>query len=209
VLLVAAAASSYLWLHRQEAEPGVTARAAAPPTPPLAAPQPDPGATATPPPIASTAPTPAPTITDVKPTPAPVVDTAPTLEPAPAAMPVSTPTPAPTPAAAAAIPEPRTASEPPAGPSSLSAVSPLSVRRPGKVLLDIRGAGLRSDQHVRILPLKETPRGITVIRQKWVSANLVSVLLELDASVTPTVYAIALEDANGALTNPLQLHVTK
>jgi hypothetical protein len=77
------------------------------------------------------------------------------------------------------------------------------------VLLDIRGAGLRSDQFVRILPMKEIPRGITVVRQKWVSANLVSVLLELDARVTPTVYAIALEDASGALTNPLQLQVTK
>jgi len=208
-LLVAAAASSYLWLHRQQAEPGVTARAAAVPTPPLAAPQPDPGTTATPPPVAATAPTPAPTVADVKPTPAPVVDTAPLPEPAPAALPEPPPTPAPTPAVAAATPEPRTVSQPPAEPASLSAVSPPSVRRPGKVLLDIRGAGLRSDQHVRILPLKETPRGITVLRQKWVSANLVSVLLELDAGVTPTVYAIALEDANGVLTNPLQLHVTK
>jgi len=209
VLLVTAAASSYLWLYRQQAEPGVTARAVPPPTPPPAAPQPDPGATATPPPVAATAPTPAPTVTGVKPTPASVVDPAPTAEPVPTAMPVSTPTPAPTPAAIAANPEPRTPSVPPAEPASLSAVSPLSVRRPGKVLLDIRGAGLRSDQYVRILPLKETPRGITVIRQKWVSANLVSVLLELDARVTPTVYAIALEDASGALTNPLQLHVTK
>jgi hypothetical protein len=209
MLLVAAAASSYLWLHRQQAEPAVTARAQAPPTPTLAAPPPDPGTTATPPPVTATAPTPASTVTAVKPTPAPVVDTAPLAEPAPAARPVSTSTPTPTPEAAAAIPEPRTLSEPPAEPSSLSAVSPRSVQRPGKVLLDIRGAGLRSDQHVRILPLKETPRGITVIRQKWVSANLVSVVLELDAGVTPTVYAIALEDANGALTNPLQLHVTK
>jgi hypothetical protein len=209
VLLVAAAASSYLWLHRQQAEPGITARSAAPPTPPLAAPPRDSGTPATPPPVAATAPTPAPTVTDVKPKPAPVVDKPPTAETAPAAMPVSTPAPAPTPAATAATPEPRMLSQPPAEPASLSAVSPLSVRRPGKVLLDIRGAGLRSDQYVRILPLKETPRGITVLRQKWVSANLVSVLLDLDAGVTPTVYAIALEDANGALTNPLQLHVTK
>jgi hypothetical protein len=42
-----------------------------------------------------------------------------------------------------------------------------------------------------------------------VNANLVNVLLELDAGVTPTAYAIALEDANGALTNPLQLQVIK
>jgi hypothetical protein len=77
------------------------------------------------------------------------------------------------------------------------------------VLLDIRGAGLRADLRVRILALKENPRGIAVIRQKWTSPSLVSVLLELDSGVTPTVYAIALEDASGALTNALQLHVTK
>ena len=77
------------------------------------------------------------------------------------------------------------------------------------MLIDLRGAGLRSDLRVRILPLKETPRGIAVVRQKWTSANLLSVLLELDKDVTPTTYAIALEDGSGGLTNPLQFHVTK
>jgi hypothetical protein len=60
-----------------------------------------------------------------------------------------------------------------------------------------------------VLPLKENPRGITVVRQKWTSSSLVSVLLELDASVSPAAYAIALEDASGTRTNPLQLTVTK
>jgi hypothetical protein len=83
------------------------------------------------------------------------------------------------------------------------------VRRPGKVLLDLRGAGLRADLRVRILPLKAIPRGITVVRQKWTSSSLVSVLIELDGNVTPAVYAIALEDAAGGLTNPLQFNVTK
>ena len=48
-----------------------------------------------------------------------------------------------------------------------------------------------------------------MLRQKWTNANLVTVLLELDANVTPSIYAIALEDASGGRTNPLQLHVTK
>ena len=56
-LLIAAAASSYLWLHRQGADPGASARAVAPTPVPVAPAQPDPGATATPPPAA--APTPA------------------------------------------------------------------------------------------------------------------------------------------------------
>ena len=206
VLLIAAAAASYLWLHRQQAEPSVAARATAPTPPAAAAPQPDPGATATPPPASAAFPTPVPTVTDAKPTPAPEI-AAPMAEPEPAPTPEPTPTPVPT--AAAAPPEPRTASAPPAEPASLSTVSPLSVKRPGKVLIDIRGAGLRADLRVRILALKENPRGIAVIRQKWTSPNLVSVLLELDSAVTPTVYAIALEDASGALTNTLQLHVTK
>jgi hypothetical protein len=62
---------------------------------------------------------------------------------------------------------------------------------------------------VRVLPVKETPRGITVLRQKWTSPTLLSVLLELDGSVTPGVYAIALEDASGMRTNALQLQIAK
>jgi hypothetical protein len=77
------------------------------------------------------------------------------------------------------------------------------------VLLDIRGAGLRADQHVQILPIKDAPRGISVVRQKWVNANLVTVLLELDANVAPTAYAITLDSANGERTNPVHITVTK
>ena len=91
----------------------------------------------------------------------------------------------------------------------LTALSPLSVRRPGRALLDLRGTGLRSDLRARVLPLREAPRGISVARQKWVSANLVTVLLELEETVTPGVYAVALEDPSGRQTNPLQFTVTK
>ena len=91
----------------------------------------------------------------------------------------------------------------------LTALSPLAIRRPGRALLDLRGTGLRSDLRVRILPLREVPRGITVARQKWVSASLVTVLLELDQGVAPGIYAIALEDPAGGQTKPLQFTVTK
>ena len=66
-------------------------------------------------------------------------------------------------------------------PVVLTALSPLAIRRPGRALLDLRGTGLRSDLRARVLPLRDAPRGITVARQKWVSASLVTVLLELDA----------------------------
>jgi hypothetical protein len=91
----------------------------------------------------------------------------------------------------------------------LTALSPLSVRRPGPALLDLRGTGLRSDLRARVLPLREAPRGISVARQKWVSASLMTVLLELEENVTPGVYAVVLEDASGRQTKPLQFTVTK
>ena len=94
-------------------------------------------------------------------------------------------------------------------PAVLTAVSPLEIRRPGKALLDIRGTGLRPDLRARILPLREVPRGITIARQKWVSAGLVTVLLELDETVTPGAYAVALEDTSGTQTKPLRFTVTR
>jgi hypothetical protein len=153
--------------------------------------------------------------------------------PAPAPTPTPTPTPTPAPAAATAVPPAaRAADTPPispvdtlpvppaAGPVApavqrpsapvvLTALSPPAVRRPGKVLLDLRGTGLRSDLLVRVVALREMPRGITVARQKWVSGNLMTVLLELDADVKPAVYAIALEDPTGGPLKSLELTVTK
>jgi len=102
--------------------------------------------------------------------------------------------------------------EPPAAgqePAVLTALSPLSIRRPGKALLDLRGTGLRADLRARVVPLREAPRGITLARQKWVSAELVTVLLELDGSVAPGAYAIVLEDPAGGRTKPLSFTVAK
>jgi len=203
-LLIAAAASSYLWLRRQARAPAAAPRAAFVPTP-VPAPRLDPAAEATPAPITPTAAPPQPPASNARATPMP----APT--PAARAEPEPTPTPTPTPVPVVVAPPlpTRDTSDVPVEPASLTTLSPPSVRRPGRVLLDIRGTGLRSDQRARILPLKEAPRGITIVRQKWTGPNLVTILLELDGSVTPAAYAIALEGANGDRTNPLQLSVTK
>ena len=208
VLLIAAAASSYFWLRRQEVA-APTASAATPPPAAAVATTPDPGVAATPTPEPEPlAPTPTPTAVAVSATPTPAPSA--TAEPEPLATPAPTPPPTPTPAPAVAeTPLPRAATAALVEPALLSTLSPLSVRRPGRVLLDLRGTGLRSDLRVSILALKEVPRGITVVRQKWTSANLVSVLLELDANVTPAAYGIALEDASGNRTNPLSLTITK
>jgi hypothetical protein len=208
VLLVAAAAASYFWLGRPSTAPApVTPRPA--PTP-AATPTPEAAATPTPTPAATPTPTPAHVATAASPTPIPLaVKTAATPTPAP--VPVSTPTPTPTPppvVAAAATPTPPPAA-PAAEPAALSTLSPLAVKRGGRALLDLRGTGLRSDQRVQILGIKDLPKGISVVRQKWTSASLVTVLLELDANVSPTIYGITLESANGERTNPLHFTVTK
>jgi hypothetical protein len=91
----------------------------------------------------------------------------------------------------------------------LSTVSPPSVRRPGKYVLDLRGTGLRSDLRVRIVPLKEAPHGITIVRQACKNPNLVQVLIDLDLEVTPGGYAITLADSSGGQTAALTLTVTK
>jgi hypothetical protein len=83
------------------------------------------------------------------------------------------------------------------------------VKRPGKFLLDLRGTGLRSDLRVRVVPLKEAPHGITVVRQICKSPTLFQVLIDLAPNVTPGGYAITLADASGNQTAPLTLTVTK
>ncbi len=237
LLLLVAATASLLWLQRENASgkttpvarpkatpSPATARAVEPTPPPitLAAPSAAPGEPTVPPEPVPAVPTPTP---EPEPTPEPT--------PTPAALPAPTPTPTPTPrptpappVAAAPVAAPPVAAPPAAAPPAaappavaapaaprepvaLAALSPLSARRPGRVLLDLRGTGLRPDLRVRVLPLREAPRGITVARQKWVSANLMTVLLELEDAATPAAYGIALEDPAGGLTKPLSFTVTK
>jgi len=83
------------------------------------------------------------------------------------------------------------------------------VRRPGKVMLDLRGSGLRPDLIVRVVAVKDMPRGIAVARQRWTSGNLITVLVELDETAKPAVYAIAVEDPTGGPLKTLPFTVTK
>ena len=218
LLVLGAAALSLWWIQRQgpdgaPAPGGIAARTAATATP---APTPTPTPTATPAAEPSPAGSPEAEPATPPPTPTPAPTPAPTPTPTPVPTPTPTPRPTPTPpppppVAAVVVPPPATAepSTEPAEPAVLTALSPLSVRRPGRALLDLRGTGLRADLHARVLPLREAPRGISVARQKWVSSSLVTVLLELEETVTPGVYAVALEDPSGRQTKPLQFTVTK
>ncbi len=176
------------------------------PAPTVALPTPVAPVRATP---AAAAPTPTPfapppTMARALPTPAPV--TPPVTEPRRTATPPPVlPPPTTTTTTVAAAPVPVTPRETPV----LSAVSPPSVKRPGKYVLDLRGTGLRTDLRVRIVPLKEAPRGITIVRQACKSANLVQVLIDLDPEVPAGAYAITLADSSGGQTAALTLTVTK
>jgi len=216
LLVVGGSALSLWWIRRQGTD-GVPTPGGVGARPPVTA---TPALTSTPAPTATPAAEPAPARSpETQPTapastpPAPTPQPTPTPTPRPTPTPTPTPTPEPTPEppAAAVVPAPALAEPPaaPAEPAVLTALSPLSVRRPGRALLDLRGTGLRSDLRARVLPLREAPRGISVARQKWVSATLVTVLLELEETVTPGVYAVALEDPSGLQTRPLQFTVTK
>jgi serine/threonine-protein kinase len=162
------------------------------PTPtPLATPKvvETPRAGATPTPVATPVPTPTPRVAVVA-TPEPVAAT-----PPPVAV-VATPPPTPPPTMA------------PAAPALLTAVSPLTVKRGGTTMLDLRGSGLRPDQQARIIKVKENTDGISVQRQKFMDSTLIKVLISLDPNVPPGAYAVALSDPSG-LTNTLSFTVVK
>ena len=92
--------------------------------------------------------------------------------------------------------------------AELSTLSPLSVKRPGRVLFDLRGTALAADLQARLVAVREAPRGLSVVRQKC-SGTLCNVLVELDDSVKPSTYAIVLEDPEGRQTNALTFTVTR
>jgi hypothetical protein len=76
-------------------------------------------------------------------------------------------------------------------------------------MLDVRGTGLRPDHQAKILRVKEAPTGISVVRQKFMDATLVKVLVSFDDSVAPGVYGVALADAQGTTTNTLSFTVSR
>jgi hypothetical protein len=229
--LAAAAGWQYLGPGGRLGVPAPVARTRPAPTPTVAPAAPlanTPAPTAAPPVETAAVPTSAPPELPVTPAPTPAVDfRTPTPEPratptplptarvtAPVAPTPATPTPAPAPPAAAptaGASQPSSAPIPaaPVPPADLTTVSPLTVTRPGKVLLDIRGNALRPDHHVLVVPLKKAPSGISVVRQKLQGDELITVLLNLDPSVSPGEYGLAVEDAQGVRSNTLVFTVTK
>lgn len=216
VLLAGAGAGAWFWFKSQGPAGGPRTAAARPrpgpvstttlaasPETTLPAATPAPGAKetapvveATPTPLPSATPTPRPTAT---PTPPPAAETR--AEPTPTPTPVATPTPAPEPAPAEMAA--------PAEPTVLTAVSPLQVKRGVTTILDVRGTGLRASQKATLLKVKEAPNGISVVRQKFVNAGLVQVILKLEESAAPGPYGLAMADPGGTYSNTLSITVAK
>jgi hypothetical protein len=206
--------------------PPATAAPPPPVNPPEGAPTAEPAPpTATPTPVAIERPTPPPTpdartvapptptpVAPVRPTPRPTptptpVPVAPAPAPPPVAVPAPAPPPDPGPSGGTTTPEPEPQVEPPAPappapvappePAVLTAVSPLEVKRPGKVMLDLRGTGLRSEQRARVLAINKEPRGIRVAGQKYVNDTLITVLIDLAPDAETGEFGIVVEDSFG------------
>jgi hypothetical protein len=116
---------------------------------------------------------------------------------------VATPTPA-----VAPVPAPEELAAA-AEPTVLTAVSPLQVKRGATTILDVRGTGLRASQRATILKIKDAPNGISVVRQKFVNAGLVQVIVKLEETTAPGSYGLAMADAAGASSNSLSFTVGK
>jgi hypothetical protein len=86
---------------------------------------------------------------------------------------------------------------PPPEPAVLTAVSPLEVKRPGKVMLDLRGTGLRSEHRARVMAINKDPRGIRVAGQKYVNETLITVLIDLAPDAETGEFGIVVEDTFG------------
>ena len=207
VLALAAGAGYWLYFKQSGAEtpvvstPPPTEATTPPPAEATPTPTPTPVAVATPKAGETPRATPTPAATPV-PTPTPRVVAAATPEP------VATPTAVAVTATPPPTPPPTTAPEAPAAPALLTAVSPLTVKRGGTTMLDLRGTGLRPDQQARIIKIKENTDGISVQRQKFMDSTLIKVLISLDQNVPPGPYAVALSDSAG-LTNTLPFTVVK
>ncbi|MFN8090754.1 MAG: hypothetical protein U0599_00700 [Vicinamibacteria bacterium] len=228
VVLLAGAGAGYFWMTREKGQPSppaaVAPTAAAAQAPAVAAPTAEPTPTAEPAmAAAATQPGPTPTPTTApRPTPTPAALSAPaaparavTAEPAPTTAAATTPAatttaPAAPPPAAAPVTTsaPAAAADAPRESAVLATLSPLAVKRPGRVLFDLHGTGLTADLHARLVGVRDSPHGMMVVRQKC-SGTLCNVLVQLDDSVKPAAYAIVLEDPQGRQSNALTFTVTK
>jgi hypothetical protein len=174
--------------------PAETRRTTGTVTPAPAPPTPAPPTTASPtPPVAKASVRPTPPVATV---PSPVV-----VATAPSPVVVATPPPAPPSTEAPAQP---------AVPAAVTQVSPPLLRRGITTLVDVHGVGMRSEHQARFARAKgEAAHGIEVVRQRFVNATLLQVLLKIDATAPPGAYTLFLVDAQGNATNARPFELAK
>ncbi len=161
------------------------------------APTPTPTAAATATLAAAATPEPPPTTLAAKnaPTPAPMARPIPTTT----TLPPATPEPVPTAAPGLASPV--------ASPALLRALSPPTLRRGAKQLVDVRGTGLTANHNPTLSKGKAAPSGLTVTGLRYVNETLIQIFIQVAADAPAGAYAVLLTDARGQSTNPLRFDV--
>ncbi len=209
-LFFVAGALAWFFLRPQGEPRAATARItpttlAAPPG--TAAPVPTPSASAAP------GTTPKATPTPEAPTPPPPTTLAAVLKPTPAPTPAATPTPVatatppPTTLAAAAPPPLATPAPALSGLAVLRALSPPTLRRGVKQLVDIRGSGLTANHNPTLSKGKAAASGLSVTGLRYVNESLIQVFIQVAADAPAGAYAIVLTDARAESTNSLRFDV--
>jgi serine/threonine protein kinase len=218
VLVVVGGAAA--WFLSQSPAPGGTSvptplPAVTTPTTTPFAPQPpiNPGPTVAPATTlakAGVASTPTPALEPVRTTPPPTTASTPepvrtTPPPTTTLAPQPTPTPTPPPKIDPVAVAPVDA---PLAPAALTAVSPPTVRRGARTLIDVRGTGLRAGMQASLVKGRGPAEGLVVVNQRFVNATLIQVFLEVESGASPGTYSLALADGQGS-TNAARFEVAK
>ena len=114
-----------------------------------------------------------------------------------------------TPTPVAATPTPAAAA--PAEPATLSAISPLALKRGGTTILDVRGTNLRADLQLRIVKAKggAAASGFSIARQRLFNPGLLQILVKLDETAEAGAYVASVVDPQGNTTNGIPITITK
>ncbi|HET7291369.1 MAG TPA: protein kinase [Vicinamibacteria bacterium] len=164
------------------------------------------------------APTRTPTAASTAPTPSPAAAARPSATPAPTPAQAATPPPVAAatalPSVAAQTPTPPPVTSAPAtlapapGPALLTAVSPPTLRRGLRTLVDVRGQGLYPGLGAALLRGGRPAEGVHARQQRFVSAGLVQVFVEVDADAAAGAYGLLLSDGQN-VTNVVRFDVLK
>jgi hypothetical protein len=91
-------------------------------------------------------------------------------------------------------------------PPVLTAVSPPTLKRGGRTLVDVRGTSLRAGLLPALLKGRSAAEGIRVLSQRFVNPTLVQIFFEVDADAPTGSYTMSLGDA-ASTSNPIRLEV--